>query len=438
MDTDTSKSSELYERAKACMPGGNTRHTVYRTPFQVYADRGEGCRIIDIDGKSRIDAVGNFTSLIHGYGSEEIKQALHAQIEKGLCFGMATPSEVRLAEILVERLPSVEQVRFCNSGTEAVMNAIKVARAYTGRAKIAKCEGAYHGTYDVVETSQNATPETWGDVDAPNAVPTAEGTPRGVLDDVVVLPFNNVEVSERILRAKGNDLAGILVDVMPNRAGLVPASRAFLEMLRRVSRETGALLIFDEVITFRLGFNGAQGKYGILPDVTALGKIIGGGLPIGAIAGTAEVMSVYDPAKGAPRVQHGGTFSANPMSMAAGIAALEALTPESFCHLDALGERFQEKATALFDRLGVEAQITGLGSLRRIHFSRARLSDFRSTILASKDGTQKMAALSRILFDEGIIIAGNGLVCFSTAMTFDDIDDIVDGFERALNRLNQG
>ncbi len=437
MDTTTSpKSAELYERAKAVMPGGNSRHTVFRAPFQIYADRGEGCRIIDIDGKSRIDAVGNFTSLIHGYGCDAIKHAAREQLEKGFCFGLATPAEVRLAEILVERLPSVEQVRFCNSGTEAVMNAIKVARAYTGRAKIAKCEGAYHGTYDVAETSQNASPATWGDPEAPNSVPTAEGTPRSVLDDVVILPFNNVEVSERILRAKGNDLAGILVDVMPNRAGLVPASKEFLEMLRRVSREIGALLIFDEVITFRLGFNGAQGRFGVSPDVTALGKIIGGGMAIGAIAGTAEVMSVYDPSKGAPRVLHGGTFSANPMSMVAGVAALEALTPESFSHLDALGDRFQEKMTALFEKLGIEAQITGLGSLRRIHFNKARLSDFRSTLLAGGDGVQKVAALADALFEDGVIIAPNGLICFSTVMTFDDIDEVVTAFERSLAKMS--
>ena len=432
---ETPKSAALYERAKKVMPGGNTRHTVFRTPHQVYAARGEGCRIIDIDGNSRIDAVGNFTSLIHGYGCEAIRVAAREQLENGLCFGMATPGEVRLSEILVERLPSVEQVRYCNSGTEAVMNAVKVARAFTGRAKIAKCEGAYHGTYDVVETSQEARPENWGEPDAPTPVPTAAGTPQGVLDDVVIIPFNNVELGEKILRAKGNDLAAVLVDVMPNRAGLVPATQEFLDMLRRVTREVGALLIFDEVITFRLGYNGAQGRYGIDPDITALGKVIGGGFPIGAVAGRTDVMAVYDPTNGAPRVQHGGTFSANPMSMVAGIAALEALTPEAYEHLEALGGRFQSGITALFDELGIEAQVTGIASLRRIHLNRAKLTDFRSTVLAGSDGATKVAALSRLLFDEGVIIAANGLLCFSTAMTFDDIDEIIAAFARALPKL---
>ena len=433
--SQTPESAALYERAKKVMPGGNTRHTVFRKPYQVYAARGEGCRIIDIDGNSRIDAVGNFTSLIHGYGCEAIRVAAREQLENGLCFGMATPGEVRLSEILAERLPSVEHVRYCNSGTEAVMNAVKVARAYTGRAKIAKCEGAYHGTYDVVETSQEARPENWGEPDAPNSVPTAAGTPQGVLDDVVVIPFNNVELGEKILRAKGNDLAAVLVDVMPNRAGLVPATQEFLDMLRRVTREIGALLILDEVITFRLGYNGAQGRYGIDPDLTALGKVIGGGFPIGAVAGRKDVMAVYDPTNGAPRVQHGGTFSANPMSMVAGIAALEALTPEAYEHLEALGERFQTGITALFDEMGIDAQVTGLASLRRIHLNRASLTDFRSTVLAGGDGAAKVATLSRLLFDEGVIIAANGLVCFSTAMSFDDIDDIIAAFARALPKL---
>lgn len=432
---ETPKSAELYERAKAVMPAGNTRHTVYRTPHQVYADRGEGCRIIDIDGNSRIDAVGNFTALIHGYGCEAIKEAARLQLEKGFCFGMPTPGEVTLSELLVARLPSVEHLRYCNSGTEAVMNAVKVARAFTGRSRIAKCEGAYHGTYDVVETSQEAKPENWGDIDAPNSVPTAEGTPQGVLDDVVVIPFNNVELGERILRAKANSLAAVLVDVMPNRAGLVPATPAFLAMLRRVTREIGALLIFDEVITFRLGFNGAQGLYGIDPDLTALGKVIGGGFPIGAVGGRADVMAVYDPSNGPPRVQHGGTFSANPMSMMAGIAAIEALTPESFEHLEALGSRFAAGMQDVFLRLGIAGQVTGRGSLRRVHLNTAELSDFRSTVLAGADGAKRVTALSRLLFDEGVIIAANGLLAFSTAMNFADVDEIIAAFERALPRL---
>lgn len=432
--SDAANSRALYERARKVMPGGNTRHTVYRQPWQVYAASGSGCRITDVDGKVRIDATGNFTALIHGYGSERIREAAMRQIALGTCFGMPTPPEVRLSEILVERLPAVERIRYCNSGTEAVMNAIKVARAHTGRSLFAKVEGAYHGTYDPVEVSQNASPETWGDEENPASVATSRGTPQGVLDDVLVIPFNNPERAERILRAKGNSLAAVLVDVMPNRAGLVPATAAFLAMLRRVTRDLGALLILDEVITFRLGFHGAQGRFDVDPDLTALGKVIGGGFPVGAIAGKADVMSVYDPTDGAPAVQHGGTFSANPVTMAAGIAALEELTPESFVHLEALGDRFQREATACFKRHGVAAQVTGLGSLRRIHMTDAPLSDFRSLFTAA-DASAQVAALARAAFDEGVLMAPNGLMAFSTPMTPADIDEIIAAFDRALPKL---
>lgn len=428
---DAPNSQALYERAKKVMPGGNTRHTVYRQPYQVYAAKGEGCRITDVDGVTRIDATGNFTSLIHGYGSDRIRDAAKKQLMLGTCFGMPTPGEVRLSEMLVERLPSVEQIRYCNSGTEAVMNCIKAARAFTGRSMFAKVEGAYHGTYDPAEVSQDASPDTWGEAEAPASVATCAGTPQGVLDDVVIIPFNNVDLAERIIRAKANSLAAVLVDVMPNRAGLVPATPEFIAMLRRVTREIGALLILDEVITFRLGYHGAQGRYNVDPDLTALGKVIGGGFAVGAVAGRAKVMSVYDPTHGHPAVQHGGTFSANPMTMEAGIAALEDLTPESFEHLEMLGDRFQQGATDLFARHGIDGQVTGLGSLRRIHMTKAPLSDFRS-LFAAGDGARRVAALARAVFDEGVLMAANGLMAFSTPMTAGDIDQIIAAFDRAL------
>ncbi|MEI9415303.1 aspartate aminotransferase family protein [Mesorhizobium sp. Cs1321R2N1] len=429
---DNPKSAALYQRALQVMPGGNTRTTVYRQPHQVYAVRGEGCRIVDVDGNVRIDANGNFTSLIHGYGNAKVALAASRQLELGTCFGMATESEILLSEMLCDRLPSVEKLRYTNSGTEAVMNAIKAARAYTERPKIAKCEGAYHGTYDPAETSQDARPDNWGPADEPQAVPTARGTPRGVLDDMVVIPFNNVEVSEKILRASGNSLAAVLVDVMPNRAGLVPASAEFLAMLRQVTRELGALLILDEVITFRLGFNGAQGRFNVDPDLTTLGKVIGGGFPVGAVGGKTDVMSVFDPSKGAPALPHGGTFSANPMSMAAGAAALEDLTAVEFERLEALGSRFDQGIGHCFSHNKIDAQVTGLGSLRRVHLSDAKLTDYRSTLAA---GEKKVAALARALFDQGVIIGGNGLMAFSTAMSASDIDEIVDAFDRALKTI---
>ena len=312
-----SSSQKMYDRALASLPGGNTRTTVFMKPYPIYAARGEGCRVWDLDGNVYIDCINNFTSQIHGHAHPALIKAATAQLALGSAFGLPTESEVDLAELLASRLPSVEQVRFANSGTEAVMMALKAARAHTGRPKIAKCEGAYHGSYDYAEVSLDPTPEAWGR-NAPVSVAYAKGTPDNVLADVVTIPFNDTEAAVSLIREHGPELACVLVDPMPNRAGLAPADRAYLEALRKVTREVGALLIFDEVITFRLGYRGAQGIWDIDPDLTTLGKIIGGGFPVGAIGGRKDVMAVFDPRPGKPALPHGGTFSANPVTMRAG------------------------------------------------------------------------------------------------------------------------
>ena len=261
----------MYDRALASLPGGNTRTTVFMKPYPIYAARGEGCRVWDLDGNVYIDCINNFTSQIHGHAHPALIKAATAQLALGSAFGLPTESEVDLAELLASRLPSVDQVRFANSGTEAVMMALKAARAHTGRPKIAKCEGAYHGSYDYAEVSLDPTPEAWGR-NAPVSVAYAKGTPDNVLADVVTIPFNDAEAAVSLIREHGPELACVLVDPMPNRAGLAPADRAYLEALRKVTREVGALLIFDEVITFRLGYRGAQGIWDIDPDLTTLGK----------------------------------------------------------------------------------------------------------------------------------------------------------------------
>src|SRR3954469_2723525 len=294
-----SASRTMYDRALASLPGGNTRTTVYMKPYPIYAARGKGCRVWDLDGNEYIDCINNFTALIHGHAHPALVQAAKQQLALGSAFGLPTESEVELAELLASRLPAVDQVRFCNSGTEAVMMALKAARAFTGRPKIAKCEGAYHGSYDYAEVSLDPTPEAWGR-NAPVSVAYAKGTPDNVLADVITIPFNDAEAAVSLIREHGAELACVLVDPMPNRAGLVPADGAYLEALRAVTREIGALLIFDEVIAFRLGYHGAQGLWGIDPDLPTLGKIMGGRFPVGAIAGQKQSMAVFDPVGGKP------------------------------------------------------------------------------------------------------------------------------------------
>ncbi|MBZ0148344.1 MAG: aminotransferase class III-fold pyridoxal phosphate-dependent enzyme, partial [Pseudorhodoplanes sp.] len=326
---DALRSQALYERAKRSLPGGNTRTTVYHAPFPVYATRGEGCRVFDADGVARIDCINNFTAMIHGPAHPKIAEAVMQQAKLGTAFGMPTESEIVLAETLCARVASVERVRFTNSGTEAVMMAIKAARAFTGRPKIAKCEGAYHGSYDYAEVSLDTPPEYWAAND-PKSVAYSKGTPEGVLADVVTVPFNDAAASIELIRRHGASLAAILVDPMPNRAGMVPADREYLLALRAVADEVGAVLIFDEVITFRLGFNGAQARFSVTPDLTVFGKIIGGGFAVGAVGGSANIMSVFDPTRGKPALPHGGTFSANPMTMRAGQVAMTLLDQDAF------------------------------------------------------------------------------------------------------------
>src|SRR5215813_828827 len=295
-----SKSAALFARAQGVLPGGNTRTTVYMAPYPPYAAFGEGCFVTDVEGDRRLDCLNNYTSLIHGHAHPAIVEAASRRLAQGSSFPLPTPEEIDLASLLCERLPSAEHVRFTNSGSEAVMMAVKGARAFTRRPKIAKFEGAYHGSYDYVEVSLGSTPETWGSLAAPASTAYSRGTPPSVLADVVVLPFNHAEHAVARIEREARHLAAVLVDPVPNRIGLVPAQTEFLRALRDVTRAHGIVLIFDEVISFRVGYHGAQGAFGVTPDMTTLGKIIGGGFPVGAVAGRADVMAVFDPTRGGP------------------------------------------------------------------------------------------------------------------------------------------
>ena len=431
-----SKASQLYARATRVEPGGNSRQTVYQAPHPTYAQKGSGCRVVDEDGQERIDFINNLTSLIVGHAHPQVVEAVVAQVRKGSAFAWPTESEVRLAEIISSRVPSVETVRFTNSGTEAVMNAVKAARAFTGRPKIAKFEGCYHGAYDYVEVSMDPTPEQGGDSRAPRPVLYTQGSSPAILQDVVVMPFNNLEACESILAREKDNVAAVIVDPMPNRAGLIPARPGFLHGLREITRRYGMLLIADEVITFRLGYHGTQPVFGFQADLTTFGKVIGGGYPVGGIGGSAEVMAVFDPTGGKPKLPHAGTFNANPITMVAGVATLELMTPEKYAYLDELGQAARTRLTALFDRTGFEAQVTGSGSLFRIILSRRPLSDYRSSLVSAeaKAAGQK---LYLGLMARGIAVTNTLLGCMSTPMTMKEIDTLVDAVEDSLEEIRK-
>ncbi|MCY4350235.1 MAG: aminotransferase class III-fold pyridoxal phosphate-dependent enzyme, partial [Thiotrichales bacterium] len=267
-----SRSAALYRRASEVLAGGSTRHTTFYSPYPVYAVSGRGSRVVDADGVERVDCLNNYMTLIHGHAHPEVVEAIVDQVRRGSCFAMPTEREIELAELISERVESVETMRFCNSGSESVLIAIKAARAHTGRSMVAKCEGAYHGCYDPVEVSLSASPESWGDPDEPAKVPYTVGLPERVMEDVVVLPFNEIEASRRLLERHAGRLAAIVVDPVPTRVGCVPMRKEYAEMLREVATRHGIVLIFDEVASFRVRYRGAQTMVGVTPDLTTFGK----------------------------------------------------------------------------------------------------------------------------------------------------------------------
>ena len=337
---------------------------------------------------------------------------------------MATEAEVVYAEYLCSRNPSFEKLRFVNSGTEAVMTALKASRAYTGRPKIAKVEVAYHGQYDYAEVSQAPNPGTWGNLDHPLSVPLAHGTPASALDDVVILPFNDVDRAVAILDEHANDLACILLDPMPHRVGLRPADTGFVVALRDWATRHGALLVLDEVVTFRTEFGGAQSHYDVTPDLTALGKMIGGGFPVGAVAGRAEVMDVMNPLADRVLFPHSGTFSANPITTTAGLAAMKKFDEPAVARLNELTWRAMSGIEDAIRATGVAACVTGAGSMFRVHMKKNPPRNYREAFLTPEE-TQRLHTLLDYLFEHGFVMINTCSAALSTPMTEGEIDDLV-------------
>jgi glutamate-1-semialdehyde 2,1-aminomutase len=427
----TPRSRALHEEALAVMPGGNSRTTTFFDPYPFAVQRGQGAHLWDADGVARLDFNGNYTSLILGHAPPDVVKAVQQAVEQGLSFPGPTELEVRLAEMLTRRVPSVQAIRFTNSGTEATMNAVRLARAFTGRAKIAKFEGAYHGTHDWVMVSVSGEAKGAGSRRRPKATPWSAGLPPAVIKHVVVLPWNDADACAEILEAEAAQLACLIVDPMMCNAGLLPPADGFLARLREITERHGIVLIFDEVISFRTAWGGAQEYFGVRPDLTTFGKIIGGGLPVGAFGGRREIMDFYDPRKGGARISHGGTFNANPVTMAAGVATLNVLTPEAYARLDGLGERLRGGVTRLLAATRRRGQVTGLGSLFWLHWTSEPLSDYRSA--RPRDAEAPLRVFLGLL-NEGIIMTQRGLGACSLAMTDEDVDRFINALARVLAR----
>ncbi len=432
--TQFEKSAALYERAKRVMPGGCSRNTILRKPHPIYAAKGEGCYVTDIEGVRRIDFANNVASLIHGHAHPAILASVQTQMALGTAFTVGTEIEVQYAEQLVNRSPNFDMIRFVNSGTEAVMNCIKAARAFTRRPKIAKVEGAYHGLYDFAEVSQTASPANWGNLKGPASVPVSRGTPQSVLNDVVVIPFNDPETAIAILNEHKDDIAGILVDLLPHRIGVIPAEQSYVAALRKWSTDNGALLIIDEVITFRTDFSGAQNSYGIKTDLTALGKMIGGGFPVGAIAGRAEVMDMMNPLNGPAPFPLYGTFSANPITLTAGSIAMNLFDQAACAKLNALADKARFGIAEAIKIAEVPACVTGRGSMFRIHLKEKAPNNYREAFI----GPEEQKCLSALLdhaFGNGLLMVETGAGLLSTPMGQSEIDHLCDTVLSGLRKI---
>ncbi len=435
-----SESAKLYQRGLKVMPGGCSRNTVLRKPHPLYADFGQGCYVTDLDGVRRIDFANNMASLIHGHAHPQVVARVTEQLNKGTAFTLATEAEVDYAEHMCERNAGFEKIRFVNSGTEAVMACLKAARAFTGRAKIAKVEGAYHGLYDYAEVSQTAKPANWGNANKPASVPVAHGTPAAALDDVVIIPFNDVDRAINILDQHAGQLACVLVDLLPHRVGLIQASPEFYQALRRWTRENSALMVCDEVITFRSNYGGAQQWFDESPDLTAMGKMIGGGFPVGALAGRADVMDVMDPLAEPVLFPHSGTFSANPITMVAGHVSMDLFDETAVAKLNELGEYTRQSISQAIAVADVPACVTGAGSMFRVHMKAQAPLDYRSCYMNQAEAARIKLLLDH-LFDNGIMLINTCSGTLSTAMTRNEIDILAEvmlaGF-RKIGQLDDG
>ncbi|MGI9040582.1 MAG: aspartate aminotransferase family protein [Gemmatimonadales bacterium] len=391
----TPASERYFEEARRYLPGGDSRSTLFFTPYPAVFAHGDGCRLTDLDGNEVLDFTGNHSSLVHGYGHPALMEAVGRQLDAGTCFPGPTEPQLRLARLLSERVPSIELVRFTNSGTEASLNAIRAARSFTGRRVIAWAKGAYHGTLD--ETMTAAHP------------------------DAIVLPFADPDAAVRRIEERAGELAAVLVEPVQGSAGMIPATQEYLRRLREVTARLGILLVFDEVVSFRVAWGGAQEHFGVTPDLTILGKLIGGGFPLGAFGGRRDVMELFDPSRGAPVIPHPGSYNANPMSLAAGVATLELLTREAIGRLNRSGESLRSRLQETLGEFSVDARVTGLGSLFAIHPNEAYAA-LRHRIFLG-------------LYCEGVLIDPRGVGTLSTVIGAEEMERFIEALRVVLGRL---
>jgi glutamate-1-semialdehyde 2,1-aminomutase len=421
----------MYERALKIIPGGvnspvRACKSVNADPL--FIDRADGCFIYDADGNRFIDYIGSWGPMILGHRHPAVIEAITAVLEKGTSFGAPTELEIQLAQLVIDAVHSVEIVRMVNSGTEATMSAIRLARGVTGRDLVVKFDGCYHGHADTLLVAAGSGVATLG-------IPGSPGVPEDVAKHTLSLPFNDREAIKQVMDEKGDKVACIIIEPVAGNMGLVPPAAGFLQTLRELTEKFGALLIFDEVMTgFRVAYSGAQSLYGITPDLSCFGKVIGGGLPVGAYGGKKEIMSQIAP-EGS--VYQAGTLSGNPIAMAAGIATLNQLRqPGVYEKLEDNSARLAAGLAAAAQKAGIAARVNHVGSMLGMFFTDQEVANFEA---AKTCDLERFAAFYQGMRQQGIYIAPSQfeVLFLSTAHTDAHIDATIDAAQKVLEDLSQ-
>lgn len=428
----TLRSRDLFDKAQKFIPGGvNSPVRAFRAVGgnPIFIKRAEGAFIYDEDNNAYIELINSWGPMILGHNHPIIKEAVIKAMENGTSFGAPTAREVEIAELITTMVPSVEKVRMVNSGTEATMSAIRVARGYTGRDKFIKMEGHYHGHGDSFLIAAGSGAITMGSPDSP-------GVTKGTAKDTLLAPYNDLEAIEELIASNKNEIAALILEPVPGNMGLVTPKSGYLEGLRKICSREGIVLIFDEVMTgFRLAKGGAQELYGVTPDMTTMGKIIGGGMPVGAYGGKKEIMEFVSPAG---PVYQAGTLSGNPIAMAAGLAMLTHLNenPSIYSQLETIGSKISEGIRTSLNKKGMNYTVNHLGSMYSLFFTEHKITDFASAKLAD---TKLFGKYFQAMLHRGIYLAPSQFesLFLSTALKDDLVEKILQANDEALDEAHK-
>ena len=421
------KSKVLFDKAKKIIPGGVNSPVRAFKPYPFFVSRADGSKLYDTDGNVYVDYCLGYGPLILGHAHPEVVAAVSEQLEKGGLYGTPTELELELAGLVTKLFPSIDMVRLVNTGTEATMSAIRVARGYTGRDKIVKFEGCYHGAYDCVLAKAGSGATTFG-------VPDSLGVPIGTTMNTLVVPFNDINAFEDVIEKEGADIATVIIEPLMGNVGIVLPKEGYLKAIRDITEESGIVLIFDEVITgFRLAPGGAQEYYGVVPDMTTLGKIMGGGFPIGAYGGRRDIMETVAPVG---RVYQAGTFSGNPVSVTAGLATLRVLLRDEtvYKRLASLGESIRGALKEVIEDSGIKAQANGVASMFQVFFTDRPAVDYRS--VKTSDVKKFMQYHGRLMEHNVFVPPSQFETCFvSKAHTEDDVNRTVEAAKATMGSM---